>query len=157
MAERWKAWKTKIRFPKLPTAPWKSRKSGEIPTFPPLRLFLCVHINTAEAKELWAVGKWKSKSRIPTFPRFVYPYQNQKRKENQSRLLLLSFRLISRLENAVRATTQSGGDKKESLGVGLGEDGTRARRAVPTDFQRGAYPCWLSQRLRSFARKRTDD
>ena len=34
MAERWKAWKTKIRFPKLPTAPWKSRKSGEIPTFP---------------------------------------------------------------------------------------------------------------------------
>ena len=68
MAERWKAWKTKIRFPKLPPAPWKSRKNGEIPTFPPLRLFLCVHINTAEAKELWAVEKWKSKSRIPTFP-----------------------------------------------------------------------------------------
>jgi hypothetical protein len=34
---RWKAWKTKSRFSTLPTAPWKSRKPGEIPTFPQLR------------------------------------------------------------------------------------------------------------------------
>jgi len=34
MPGRWKAWKTKGRFSTLPTAPWKSRKPGEIPTFP---------------------------------------------------------------------------------------------------------------------------
>jgi hypothetical protein len=37
MAERWKAWKSKTRISALPTAPWKSRKTGEIPTFPQLR------------------------------------------------------------------------------------------------------------------------
>jgi len=30
----WKAWKSKNGFPTLPTAPWKSRKTGEISTFP---------------------------------------------------------------------------------------------------------------------------
>src|ERR1035438_4030418 len=35
MTGRWKAWQTTNRFPPLPTAPWKSRKDGEIPTFPP--------------------------------------------------------------------------------------------------------------------------
>lgn len=34
MAGRWKAWKSKSSFPTLSTAPWKSRKGGEIPTFP---------------------------------------------------------------------------------------------------------------------------
>src|ERR1700692_1684640 len=33
----WKPWKTKRRFSTVPTAPWKSLKTG-IPTFPPLRL-----------------------------------------------------------------------------------------------------------------------
>ena len=33
----WKPWKTKNRFPTAPTVPWKSRRSGGIPTFPPLR------------------------------------------------------------------------------------------------------------------------
>jgi len=37
MAEWWKAWKSKSRISPLPTAPWKSRKSREIPTFPQLR------------------------------------------------------------------------------------------------------------------------
>jgi len=37
MAEWWKAWKSKTRISPLPTAPWKSRKTGEIPTFPQLR------------------------------------------------------------------------------------------------------------------------
>src|SRR5947209_3109082 len=33
----WQPWKTTSRFPTAPTAPWKSRNSSEIPTFPPLR------------------------------------------------------------------------------------------------------------------------
>jgi hypothetical protein len=37
MAEWWKAWKSKTRISPLPTGPWKSRKTGEIPTFPQLR------------------------------------------------------------------------------------------------------------------------
>ena len=34
----WRRWKTTNRFPTVPTAPWKSRNPGGIPTFPPLRL-----------------------------------------------------------------------------------------------------------------------
>jgi len=34
MAGPWKAWKSKNSFSPLSTVPWKSRKSGEIPTFP---------------------------------------------------------------------------------------------------------------------------
>jgi hypothetical protein len=34
MAGRWKAGKSENGFPTLSTAPWKSRKGGEIPTFP---------------------------------------------------------------------------------------------------------------------------
>jgi hypothetical protein len=37
MAEWWKAWKSKDRISPLPPTPWKSRKTGEIPTFPQLR------------------------------------------------------------------------------------------------------------------------
>ena len=37
MPGRWKEWKTKSRFPTLPTAPWKSRQPREISTFPQLR------------------------------------------------------------------------------------------------------------------------
>ena len=40
MTELWIEWKTKGRFPTRPTAPWKSRRGGEIPTFPQLRRFL---------------------------------------------------------------------------------------------------------------------
>src|SRR5688572_20973487 len=36
----WRPWKTTNRFPTVPTVPWKSRNSGGIPTFPPLRRFL---------------------------------------------------------------------------------------------------------------------
>ncbi len=39
-AGAWKPGKTKSRFPAAPTLPWKSRKNGEIPTFPPRRLRL---------------------------------------------------------------------------------------------------------------------
>src|SRR5258707_11570748 len=61
--------------------------AAAIPTFPQLR--------PAAAME-----KWKSKDRIPTFPRRFIPLSKSKRKESQSRLLPLSFRLISGLENA---------------------------------------------------------
>src|ERR1035438_1519821 len=39
-AGAWKPAKTKTRFPPAPTLPWKSRRSSEIPTFPPRRLRL---------------------------------------------------------------------------------------------------------------------
>ncbi len=69
MAELWKAWKTKSRFPTLSTAPWKSRKGGEIPTFSQLRLFVGESENRGKQRRLErAVEKWKSKNRIPTFP-----------------------------------------------------------------------------------------
>ena len=35
MTGSWKARKSKSGFPALSTVPWKSRKSGAIPTFPP--------------------------------------------------------------------------------------------------------------------------
>jgi hypothetical protein len=39
----WKAWKSKSSFPTLSTAPWKSRKEHEIPTFPqPLATIILV-------------------------------------------------------------------------------------------------------------------
>src|SRR5579862_1911721 len=51
----WKAWKTKLRFPPLPPAPWKSRKSSEIPHF--------------HRPSLRRMEKWKTKTRFPPFPR----------------------------------------------------------------------------------------
>src|SRR5947207_9583937 len=52
----WKAWKAKDRLPTLPTSPLEiSPKTGEIPTFPQLR-------------RRRRMGKWKTKSRFPTFP-----------------------------------------------------------------------------------------
>jgi len=50
----WKAWKSESGFPTLSTAPWKSRKKREIPTFP--------------QPGFAAMEKWKTKSRFPTFP-----------------------------------------------------------------------------------------
>src|SRR5208283_4377971 len=37
MTEPWNGWKAKTRLPTRSTAPWKSRKKREIPTFPQLR------------------------------------------------------------------------------------------------------------------------
>src|SRR5579872_2472775 len=50
----WKEWKSKNSFPTLSTVPWKSRRKREISTFPP--------------PSFAALGKWKTKSRFPTFP-----------------------------------------------------------------------------------------
>src|ERR1700687_1953913 len=67
-AARWKPWKTKSRFPTATTVPWKSRPHREIPTFPPRLLFPPRLTKQQERILIWAVEKWKSKSRIPTFP-----------------------------------------------------------------------------------------
>jgi hypothetical protein len=77
--------KPKADFPSPPTNPWKS-----LPRFPHSR-----------RPGYDRIEKWKSKGRIPTFPRSVWLFQIKKRKELQSRLLPSSFRLISSLENAL--------------------------------------------------------
>src|SRR5713101_1733803 len=55
MAGLWKAWKTKSRFSPLSTAPWESRQKQA--RFP--------HSHSSGD---YAVEKWKTKSRFPTFP-----------------------------------------------------------------------------------------
>src|SRR6267154_1217435 len=71
MAGLWKEWKAKRRLPPFPRVPWESRKQREIPTCPQLSLRLPgfkTKRRQAEELEVWAMGKWKSKSRISTFP-----------------------------------------------------------------------------------------
>ena len=81
MAERWEAWKTKIRFSTLPTAPWKSRKGGEIPTFPQLRRFV------PRAKKTWdnkKCGLWKSGNPKAGFPLSHSPDSRRRKEEDCS-------------------------------------------------------------------------
>jgi hypothetical protein len=59
------------------------------------------HIPAASATT--AMGKWKSESRIPTFPQRLTCQTNQKRKEINPSPKTLSFRLISGLEYAPTA------------------------------------------------------
>jgi hypothetical protein len=77
MAARWKAWKSKDRISPLPTAPWKSRKQREIPTFPQLRRLGC--------------GKVENQKQVSHFPTAIYisvPNKNgrlrRRRKEDTS-------------------------------------------------------------------------
>jgi len=56
--------------------------------------------NDGQPRLATAVEKWKSKDRIPTFPRLVTFSQNQNKKGDQSRPVTLVFRLIYELENA---------------------------------------------------------
>jgi hypothetical protein len=107
MTRWWKAWKSKSSFSTLPTAAWKSRKGGEISTFP--------------QPGFAAMEKWKTKSRFPTFPRplrnddYSLLSENPKTKKGSRRLSGLltltfqdhsvletdaDFRIILRLENA---------------------------------------------------------
>ncbi len=67
MTERWKPWKTKSRFPTVPTVPWKSPRRREIPTFPQFRAVLFAQRENCILL-LWAVEKCKSKRGISTFP-----------------------------------------------------------------------------------------
>jgi hypothetical protein len=53
MAAPWTAWKSKNRFPTLPTAPWKSRKGGEIPTFPQPQAAAYSLIPNCQARRRW--------------------------------------------------------------------------------------------------------
>ncbi len=82
----WALRKTKSRFTSAPTSPLEIAHYA-IPTFPQPRLAT-------------AMEKWKSKDRIPTFPRLITFSQNQNKKGDQSRPVNLVFRLISGLENA---------------------------------------------------------
>src|SRR5450755_1083305 len=70
MAGLWKAWKTKSRFPTLPTSPLEiSPKAGGIPTFPQLR----------------RRGGWKSGKPRAGFPLSHRPWflsLKKKRREN---------------------------------------------------------------------------
>ena len=50
MTKLWIEWKTNGRFPTRSTVPWKSRKGGEIPTFPQLRRLLSHAQKTGEQK-----------------------------------------------------------------------------------------------------------
>ncbi len=81
----WTARKTKSRFPLTAHEPLEI--AAAISTFPQPRLAA-------------AVGKWKSKARIPTFPQRFNLSHNPKTKGDQSRPVTLVFRLISGLENA---------------------------------------------------------
>jgi hypothetical protein len=72
----WKEWKSKSSFPTLSTAPWKSRKQREIPTFP--------------QPSFAALEKWKTKTRFSTFPPplatiITVPYPNPKTKKGVGR------------------------------------------------------------------------
>src|SRR5450759_4218537 len=50
MTKLWIEWKTNGRFPTRSTVPWKSRKGGEIPTFPQLRRLLSHAQKTGDQK-----------------------------------------------------------------------------------------------------------
>src|ERR1700693_62 len=69
----WKERKTKNGFPSLPTA---LGNRCAIPTFPPPR-------------RRTQMEKWKSKSRIPTFPLHGFPLPNSFRKEAELRIASL--------------------------------------------------------------------
>src|SRR6266700_357548 len=79
MTERWKAWKTKSRFSTLPSAPWKSRKGGEISTFPQVLLPLpSRQKNRGRRKNS---GPWKSGNPKAGFPLSHSPESCLRRKE----------------------------------------------------------------------------
>jgi hypothetical protein len=103
MAGPWKAWKSNHRISTLSTAPWKSRNTREIPTFPQLRRR--------------PVEKWKTTTRFPTFPPSTrFSFSNLKPMKKGVTLALrasrfqyhlaletdCSFSIILRLENAPR-------------------------------------------------------
>jgi hypothetical protein len=89
---------------------WTARKTKDrfsIAAHEPLEIrWRDFHIPAVPACD--RMEKWKSRGRIPTFPRSVYLSQDQKRKETQSRLLTSSFRLISGLEKAGSAKLVAG-------------------------------------------------
>jgi hypothetical protein len=68
MTERWKAWKTKSRFSTLPSAPWKSRKGGEIPTFPQVLLPSPPSNKTGEGGRTVGYGKVEIQRQDSHFP-----------------------------------------------------------------------------------------
>src|SRR5437870_1319773 len=90
MAERWKAWKSKGRISPLPTAPWKSRKEREIPTFPQLRRL--------------GHGKVENQKQVSHFPTAIYSQVKQNGRLRRRR----KGTFLSRLDNPKRAEAGSG-------------------------------------------------
>jgi len=71
MPTLWKRWKSKSRIPTVPTGSWKSRKGGEIPTFPQLLLFGLVYTINNYGGRTVCGGKveiQKQDSHFPTAP-----------------------------------------------------------------------------------------
>src|ERR1035438_4319737 len=81
MAERWKARKAKTGLPTLPTAPWKSRRKREIPTFPQFRRRLIYSVQEAKNQNInWR--PWKSGNPKSGFPLY-HRLKSLRRKEER--------------------------------------------------------------------------
>src|ERR1035441_10847983 len=91
MTGRWKAWKTTNRFPPLPTAPWESRKDGEIPTFPPAGVAPRESVENQRAVSHTPPRRPRRRLRVPlpnrqTKPSGVPPERQEKGDRKSTRL-----------------------------------------------------------------------
>src|SRR6266542_2111206 len=87
----WKEWKTKPRFPTLPTVPWKSRKHREISTFPPPRL---VPHGKLENQKAVSHFPTRYKRRRLRFPSLQNPNPKKGSRPLRGLLILPTFRII---------------------------------------------------------------
>ena len=91
MAELWKAWKAKNRLPTLPTLLGNLAQTARFPhSHSSGDGFQLGQRKANRKKKLWAVEKWKSKTRIPTFPQPRQPAaqgKNVKKKREPKRRL----------------------------------------------------------------------
>ena len=117
--------KTKTRFPAAAHEPLEIA-----PRFP----------HSLSPDDYYRMEKWKSKSRIPTFPRSFFLFKIKNRKEPQSSLLSSFFRLISGLENAKAAFYGVGCAAVESLAPGV-------MMTSPVDLRATSYTRSGSKRM----------
>src|SRR2546422_4323204 len=87
----WKEWKTKPRFPTLPTVPWKSRKHREISTFPPPRL--APHGKAENQKTVSHFPTRYTRRRL-RFPSVQNPNPKKGSRPLRGLLILPTFRII---------------------------------------------------------------
>ena len=83
MTGLWKEWQAKSRLPTLSTSPLEispnSRRDSHISTAPASVTYPRRNSRQAKNRKMWAVEKWKSKTRIPTFPPPRQPAAARKR------------------------------------------------------------------------------
>jgi hypothetical protein len=96
MTDLWKARKAKIRLSALPTSPWKSRTQRGFPHFHRSGDGSLSTEKNHPQEELWAVEKWKSRVRIPTFPRPRQPAAQGKTHFKKERSNPLHPRFVDR-------------------------------------------------------------